>query len=185
MVSSHHVLGTKMLYAFSLSSLHATCSTSHPPCGIWVIPHQSTEKRDISNLNPSELNYFFDIVVVSITSALTETQSSFYSYLKANTMTLPMTYYTNIFSILKFSSLHILTLTMYFSKGGTLIGLKKILCACNYYLTYLQTSNWDSNGIRFHDAFYCNESLHLYWWGNLKQHIPYTFLTFINLGYIN
>jgi hypothetical protein len=37
-----------------------------------------------------------------------------------------------------------------------------ILCACNYYLKHLRISSWDCNETEFCEAFYCQESLHLY-----------------------
>jgi hypothetical protein len=41
---------------------------------------------------------------------------------------------------------------LYFSKCGNLIFVKKIVCACNYYLKHIQISSWDCNGIGFCEA---------------------------------
>jgi pantothenate kinase len=96
-----------------------------------------------------------------ITSTLTETQSSFYAHFKANKMPFPMTCYRNIFSAVMFSRSSNLTFDLAFLKMRY-FNLKNILCACNYYLKRLQISNWDSSEIGFCEAFYCEESLHLY-----------------------
>jgi hypothetical protein len=49
--------------------------------------------------------------------------------------------------------------------------VEKIYCVHVTYWKHLQISNWDCSAIGFCKAFYCEESLHLYWWGNFKQHI--------------
>jgi hypothetical protein len=115
-----------------------------------------------------------------ITSALTEIQSSLYARFKASRMPFPMTYYTNIFSRVMYQRSS--NLTLYFSKCSILIFFLNILCACNYYSKHLQISSWDGNGFGVCEAVYCEESLHLYWWGNFKHHVSFKFFTFINLG---
>jgi hypothetical protein len=55
---------------------------------------------------------------------------------------------------------------------------QKILCAYNYYLKQLQIWSWDCNGIGFCEAFYCEEPLNLYWWGNIKQHVSVKFFMY-------
>jgi hypothetical protein len=54
-----------------------------------------------------------------------------------------------------------------------------ILCECNYYLKHLQISSCDCNGFGVCEAFYCEESLRLHWWGNFKQQISFKFITCI------
>jgi hypothetical protein len=105
-----------------------------------------------------------------ITSTLIELQSSFYAHFKANKMPFPTTYYTNTFSTVVFKVFKF-DLWLCISQNAVFWFFLNILCAWNYYLKHLQISNWDCNGIGFCEAVYCEGSLHLYWWGNFKQHV--------------
>jgi hypothetical protein len=119
-----------------------------------------------------------------ITSALIQIQNSLYTHFKANKMQFPVTYYTNVFSTVissRFSNLtfdHVFLKMCYFNFFE-----KNILCACNYYSKPLQISSWDCSWVGFCEAFYCEESLHVYWWGRFKQHVSFKFFTFINLEF--
>jgi hypothetical protein len=88
-------------------------------------------------------------------------------------MPFPMTYYTNIFSRVMYPRSSNLSFDLVFLKMRCFNFFNNILCACNYYSKYLQISSWDLNGIGFCEAFYCEESLHLYWWSNFKQYVSF------------
>jgi hypothetical protein len=208
-------------------SSHVFKRTMHPHKPLTIVCEsfhiKSTQKRDISNLTSSELEWFFCEIVVrieisipakfycfmatrfltadiqssqkthffctsclrksGITSAWIEIQSSFYAHLKANKNPFPMIYYTNIFSTVMYPRSSHSTFDLVFLKIRYYNFFEKnILCACNYYLKHLQISSWACNGFGVCGAFYCEEWLHLYWWGNFKQHVSLKFFTFINLG---
>jgi hypothetical protein len=72
-----------------------------------------------------------------------------------------MFHYNNVFSTPMFSRSSNFTFDLVFLKIRYFNFFNK-LCACSYYLKHLQISSWDCNEIRFCEAFYCAESLHLY-----------------------
>jgi hypothetical protein len=63
-------------------------------------------------------------------------------------MPFPMTYYTNIYSTVMFSSSSNLAFDLVFLKMWYL-DILSILCACNYYLKLLQISSWTAMGLGF------------------------------------
>jgi hypothetical protein len=74
-----------------------------------------------------------------------------------------LTYYTNILSTVMYPRSSNLTFDLVFLKMRYFNFFEKnILCACNYYLKHLHISSWNCSGFGVCEAFYCEESLHLY-----------------------